>query len=151
MLRDDFQVALKEAMRSRDNNKTSTVRLILAALKDRDISVRSEGNLSGISNTEILSMLANMVKQREEAIIMYREAGRSDLADKEAAEITVIRAFMPLPLAEEEIEAAIEAAISEVGAQSLKDMGQVVSILKEKHAGQIDFREASGKIKERLA
>ncbi len=151
MLREELRSALKEAMISKEENKVSTIRLIIAAIKDRDIAARSTGNLEGISDTDILVLLQSMIKQRNDSVEMYTKGGRKDLADNEKAEIEIIRAFMPHQLGEEETFSAIKEAISSTEATGLKDMGKVMSFLREKYAGQIDFSTASVKVKEQLA
>ncbi|MBR7158758.1 MAG: GatB/YqeY domain-containing protein [Alphaproteobacteria bacterium] len=151
MLRDDLRDALKTAMIEKSDNKVSTIRLIIAAIKDRDIAARSTGNLDGISDAEILVLLQSMIKQRNDSIEMYTKGGRSDLAEAEKSEIDIIRTFMPKQLGEAETASAISEAISATGAVGLKDMGKVMALLREKYAGQIDFSQASVKVKEQLA
>ena len=151
MLREKFNEALKEAMRTQDKVGISTVRLILAALKDRDISARSKGNTEGIDDNEVLSMLQTMVKQRRESIEMYTKGGRKDLADREGEEIEVIERFLPQQLDEEEIRAVVDTVIEEIEAAGLKDMGRTMSELKDRYAGQMDFAKASGIVKDKLA
>ncbi len=150
MLRDDIKAALTTAMKSKDTHVVSTLRLIMAALKDRDIAARGNGNSEGISEAEVLSLLQSMVKQRRESIEMYQKGGRMELAQQEAEEISVIEGFMPAQLSPEEMAAAIDAAVSEVGAESIKDMGKVMGLLKGKYAGRMDFSKAGAAIKERL-
>jgi uncharacterized protein YqeY len=150
MLRARLNDALKEAMKNRDTIKTNTVRLIVAALKDRDIATRGKGKTDEISEDEILSMLQSMIKQRHESIKLYEQGGRAELAEQEQAEIGIIQGFLPEPLSEDENAAAIKSAISEVGATSLKEMGKVMAVLKEQHAGRMDFGKASAVVKEQL-
>ena len=150
MLRARLNDALKEAMKNRDALKTNTVRLIVAALKDRDIATRGKGKTEEISEDEILSMLQSMIKQRNESIKLYQQGGRQELAEQEAAEIEIIQSFLPEPLSDDEAAAAIKEAISAVGATSLKEMGKVMAALKEQHAGRMDFAKASALVKERL-
>ena len=150
MLRTKFQDKLKEAMHAKDEISVSTLRLIIAALKDRDIAARSKGNTEGIGEDEIMSMLQSMVKQRQESIKMYERGNRQELVDREAAEIRVIEGFLPRQLDEAEIKAAISEAVSDVGATGIKDMGKVMAVLKGKYAGQMDFSKASGFVKEKL-
>lgn len=150
MLRDDIKGALTLAMKDKDNRRVATLRLIMAALKDRDIAARSKGNSDGIGDEEILGLLQSMVKQRRESIDMYQKAGRTELAQQEAEEISVIETFMPAQLNAEQTAAAIDEAISEVGAASIKDMGKVMGLLKSKYAGQMDFGKAGAAIKARL-
>ncbi|HYE48073.1 MAG TPA: GatB/YqeY domain-containing protein [Azospirillaceae bacterium] len=151
MLRPRLNDALKEAMRAKNQRATSTLRLILAALKDRDIAARSRGITDGIDDGEILSMLQTMVKQRREAIILYEQGGRIELAQQEREEIVVIEGFMPKQLDEAEVQAAIDALIQETGATGIKDMGKVMAELKVRYAGQMDFTKASGLVRGRLA
>lgn len=150
MLRDTFQDQLKQAMHAKDELATSTIRLILAALQDRDIALRGKGNWDGIGDDEILSMLQSMIKQRRESIKMYEVGKRFDLVEREAAEIKVIERFLPAQLSDEDIRAAIDACIAETGAAGVKDMGKVIAELKKRHAGQMDFSKASGMVKDRL-
>ncbi len=142
--------ALKDAMRAREVDRLSTLRLINAALKDRDIALRGEGNEVGVTEADILSILGRMVKQRQESIRLYDEGKRPDLADKERAEITVIEEFLPRQLDGAETEAAIVAAIAEVGAVSIRDMGRVMAVLKARYTGQMDFGAVGPVIKARL-
>jgi hypothetical protein len=143
--------ALKEAMRARDPVRLSTLRLINAAIKDRDIARRGEGDQGGIGDAEVLQILSRMVKQRQESANAYEEGGRVELAEQERAEIAVIEEFLPRRLDEDEVEAAIGAAIAETGAQGLRDMGKVMAALKARHAGQMDFGAAGPRVKARLA
>lgn len=143
--------ALKEAMRAKDPRAVSTVRLILAALKDRDIAARGKGNADGIGEPEILSMLQTMIKQRRESITLYEQGGRLDLVDQERAEIAVIESFLPSQMDEAAIRDAVAAAIAESGASGLKDMGRVMAVMKERFAGQMDFARASGIVKSLLS
>jgi len=151
MLRDTLRAALKSALKDKDARATATLRLILAALKDRDIAARTKGNADGIDDQEILQMLQTMVKQRRESIALYEKGKRMDLADKEREEIAVIERYLPRQLDEEEIGEAVSGVIAETGANSLKDMGGVMAILRERYAGKMDFSRASGAVKERLA
>ncbi|MEM0937682.1 MAG: GatB/YqeY domain-containing protein [Pseudomonadota bacterium] len=147
--------ALKDAMRARDTVRLSTLRLINAAIKDRDIAARGESGSaeggSGVSDADILQILAKMVKQRQESIRAYEEGGRLELAEQERAEIGVIEDFLPKQLDDDEVEAAIDAAIAEVGAQSLRDMGKVMAALKSRHTGRMDFGSVGPWVKARLA
>lgn len=142
--------ALKDAMRAREVARLSTLRLINAALKDRDIALRGEGNDAGVTEADILSILGRMVKQRQESIRLYDEGKRPELADKERAEIAVIEDFLPRQLDAAETEAAIAAAIAETGAASIRDMGKVMAVLKAKYTGQMDFGAVGPMIKARL-
>jgi uncharacterized protein YqeY len=150
MLRAQLEGALKASLLARDERATATVRLILAALKDRDIAERGKGNMDGISDDQIRQLLQQMIKQREESIRLYRQGGRQDLADGEAAEIVVIRQFLPPQLSDEETRAAIADAIEQLGGRSLKDMGRVMAMLRERFAGSMDFAAASAIVRERL-
>ncbi|WP_374304241.1 GatB/YqeY domain-containing protein [Ferrovibrio sp.] len=152
MLRETLNQALKDAMKAKDAQRTATLRLILAALKDRDIAARTSGDdRTGIPDDAILSLLQTMVKQRRESITMYEQGGRQDLADKEKSEIAVIESFLPKQLSESEVEAAARAAIAEVGAQGIKDMGKAMGVLKAKYAGQMDFAKAAAILKSQLS
>lgn len=137
-------------MRARDQRAVSTLRLILAALKDRDIAERGKGNPTGLSDTQILALLQSMVKQREESIRLYEQGSRQDLADEERDEIGIIQQFLPQPLNEDETKAAIEAIIAELEASSIKDMGRVMALLKERHAGRIDLSKAGALVRAQL-
>lgn len=149
--REEFSAALKEALKTKDQIKMSTVRLIMAALKDRDINARGTGNPDGISETEILSMLQSMIKQRQESSKMYQDAQRFDLAEREDSEIKVIETFLPKQLSETEVASAIQGIISDTGAAGIKDMGKVMNELKSRYAGQIDMGKAGGVVKQKLA
>ncbi len=151
MLRARIDVALKTAMKSKEKHTVSTIRLIMAALKDRDIAARSKGNSEGVGDDEILSMLQSMIKQRRESVEMYEKGGRAELAEQEASEIGIIHTFLPEQMDDDAIRDAIEAAVLEAGATSLKDMGKVMGILKERFAGQMDFSKASGVVKGKLS
>ncbi len=129
----------------------ATIRLIVAALKDRDIEARGKGNADGISEAEILSLLQSMVKQRQESATTYSAAGRDDLAEREEAEIDVIRRFMPQQMSEEDVQKTVDTLIDELGVADIKDMGRVMAELKTRYAGQVDMARASGVVKERLA
>ena len=150
MLRQQLNDALKTAMLAKDKRTVSTVRLILAALKDRDIAARPKGLADGIGEDEIRQMFQTMIKQRRESITMYEQGGRPELAQQEAEEIAIIEAFLPRQFDEAEIMAAVTAAIAETGAGSVKDMGRVMAVLKERHAGQMDFTKASAVTKAEL-
>lgn len=149
--REEFNSGLKAALKNKDKIAMSTIRLILAALKDRDIAARSEGRSEGIDEKEILSMLQSMIKQRKDSIKMYEEAGRTELAEQEHDEIKVIETFLPQQLSDEEVAAHIEAIIAETGATNIKDMGKVMGALKSRYAGQIDMGKAGGLVKQKLA
>lgn len=138
-------------MKARDSCKVSTLRLILAAVKDRDVAARATGNADGIDDAQILELLAKMIRQRRESIKLYEEGGRIDLAEREAEEIGVIESFMPRQLGDDEIAAAVEEAIAEVEATGLKDMGRVMAALKQRYAGRMDFAKASALVKKSLS
>ncbi|MEM6636567.1 MAG: GatB/YqeY domain-containing protein [Pseudomonadota bacterium] len=142
--------AMKLAMKEKDTLGLSTLRLINAAIKDRDIAARGEGKGEGVSDDEILALLAKMVKQRRESAQVYEEGGRLELADKELEEIKTIEVFLPKQLTEEEVADAIEAAISKLGAESMRDMGRVIGMLKSQYAGQMDFGRVGPMVKDRL-
>ena len=150
MLRTRCQDHLKQSLHAKDEIAVSTLRLIIAAMKDRDIAARGKGNWDGIGEDEILSMLQSMIKQRHESIKMYEQGGRLELAAREASEIRVIETFLPAQLSEAEVKAAIDAAITAVGAAGIKDMGKVIAEMKSKYTGQVDFAKVSGLVKERL-
>ena len=151
MLRTRLSEALKEAMRSKNQRALSTVRLILAALKDRDIAARSRGVTDGIDETEILSMLQTMIKQRNDSIALYEQGGRLELAEQEREEIAVIEGFLPKQMSEAEVAGAVQAVVVETGASGIKDMGRVMAELKARHAGQMDFAKVSGVVKQQLS
>ncbi|MEX2632004.1 MAG: GatB/YqeY domain-containing protein [Tistlia sp.] len=150
MLRQQLNDALKEAMRARDQRALATIRLILAALKDRDIQARTEGRGDGVEEQEILEMLQKMVRQRRDAIELYAKGQRQDLVEREEQEIAVIERFLPKPLDEAESDQAVSDAIVELEAGSIKDMGRVMSLLKERYPGRMDFARASQAVKARL-
>jgi uncharacterized protein YqeY len=150
MLRDDIKSALTIAMKGKDKQGVSTLRLIMAAIKDRDIAARSKGITDGIGEDEILSLMQSMVKQRRESIEMYEKGGRMELAQQETEEISVIETFMPAQLNADGVTFAIDEAISAANAKSIKDMGKVMGHLKNKYAGRMDFGKAGAAIKDRL-
>ena len=149
-MRDRIAQAMKQALKDKDQVALATIRLISAALKDRDIAARGQYRHDGISDDEILSMLQTMIKQRQESARMYEDGGRPDLMETERAEIAIILQFLPEPLSEAEIEAAIKAAVVSTQAASVKDMGKVMAHLKAEHAGQMDFSAVSQLVKSRL-
>ncbi len=148
-MRQRFNDAMKEAMKAGDKRRLSTVRMMQAALKDKDIEARGAGK-GQASEEEILALLQKMIKQRQESIAIYDQAGRTDLADQEREEVAVIQGFLPQQLDEAETKAAVEAAIAETGAASMKDMGKVIGALRGRYAGRLDFGKASGLVKEML-
>jgi len=149
--REEFTTALKEAMQNKDQVSISTIRLIMAAMKDRDIAARSNDNAEGITDAEILSMMQSMIKQRQESSTTYAEAGRDDLAERELDEIAVLQKFLPAQMGDDEVSATIDKIISDTGASSIKDMGKVMGVLKSDYAGQIDMAKAGGLVKSKLA
>ena len=150
MLRERLREELKLATLARDQHKLSTLRLILAALKDRDIAARGNGHTDGVSDDEILQLLTKMVKQRRDSIRLYEQGGRIDLAGREAEEIAIIETFLPRQLDDDEIAAAIAEVIAHVGAKGLKDMGPTMAALKGRYAGRMDFAKAGRLVKQRL-
>lgn len=151
MLRTRLNEALKQAMLAKNQRAVSTVRLILAALKDRDIAARTRGVTDGIDEAEILSMLQTMIKQRGESIKLYEQGGRLELAEQEREEITIIEGFLPKQMSEEEVAAAVKTVVDEIGATCIKDMGKVMAELKARYAGQMDFAKVSGTVKQQLS
>ncbi|MFL4990142.1 MAG: GatB/YqeY domain-containing protein [Microvirga sp.] len=149
MLRERFTTEMKEAMKAGEKGRLGAIRLIQAALKDKDIEARGAGK-EPLSDEEILALLQKMVKQRQESITMYEQGGRAELAQQERDEVTVISSYLPQQMDEAETKAAIEAAIAETGAASMKDMGKVVAALRAKYAGRMDFAKASGLVKDLL-
>jgi hypothetical protein len=149
-LREEINDSLKEAMKAKDQKRVGTLRLVNAALKDRDIAARTETSRELLGDDEILSLLAKMIKQREDSILAYEAGKRPELADAERAEIAVIREFMPKQMSADDAKAAIAKVIADLGATSIKDMGKVMATLKERFAGQMDFSKASGAVKDAL-
>ena len=148
-MRERFTQEMKDAMKAGDKRKLSTVRLIQAALKDKDIEARGAGK-GQASEEEILGLLQKMIKQRQESVAIYDQAGRRELADQERVEIAVIQVFLPRQMDDAETRAAVEAAIAATGAASMKDMGKVIGRLRAEYAGKMDFAKASGLVKELL-
>jgi uncharacterized protein YqeY len=151
MLRTRISDALKTAMKAKQTHTVSTVRLIMAALKDRDIAARSKGDSESITDEDIFSMLQSMIKQRRESIVMYEKGGRAELAEQEAVEIGIIQTFLPEQMDEVALSAAVAEMIKVAEATSLKDMGKVMGLLKERYAGEMDFSKASGQVKDLLS
>lgn len=149
-LRTKITDGIKNAMREKDTVRLSTLRLINAAVKDQDIAARAKGNQDGVDEAEVLAIMAKMVKQRQESARVYEEAGRLELAEQEQAEIGVIEEYLPRQLSEDEVGKAVDAAIAEAGAASLRDMGRVMGALKGKYAGQMDFGTVGPLVKARL-
>lgn len=150
-LREQFQEALKDAMRARDQKRVSTLRMMLASLKERDIANRSEASREGVGDGEILSLLAKMIKQREESVAAFEAGGRPELAASEREEIAIIREFQPAQMSESETRSAAAAAIGEAGASAPRDMGKVMAMLKERYGGRMDFSKAAVVVKDLLA
>ncbi|MGB0922521.1 MAG: GatB/YqeY domain-containing protein [Alphaproteobacteria bacterium] len=149
-MRDQFHADLKTAMKAKDQRRASTLRLIMAAVKDRDIAARAEDKADGVDDAEILAILQKMVKQRDEAASTYEDAGRVELAEQEREELAIIKEYLPKPLSDEEADAAVAKVVAELGAASLKDMGRTMAALKEQYAGQLDMKSLSGKVKAAL-
>ncbi len=150
-LRTRITTALKQAMKDKAADRLSTLRLVNAAIKDKDIDARAEGSEEGVSNADVLAILGKMAKQRMESARAYEEGGRLDLAEREQAEIVVIEEFLPRQLTEEEAAAAIDAALAETGASSIRDMGKVMGVLKAKYTGRMDFGRVGPILKDRLS
>jgi uncharacterized protein len=150
-LRDRLSVSLKDAMKAKDAIRLMTLRLINAAIKDRDIDARSEGADAGVSDDDLLAILSKMVKQRQESARAYEEGGRLELAEKERAEIVIVEEFLPRQLSTQEVEQAIADAITASGASSIRDMGKVMGVLKAKYTGQLDFGKVGGMVKAQLS
>jgi len=149
-MRQRFTEEMKQAMKEGDKRKLATVRLIMAALKDKDIEARGAGK-GPVSDDDVLALLQKMIKQRLESAEIYGQAGRTELAEQEKEEVAIIRTFMPAQMDEEAVKAAIAEAIVETGATGIKEMGKVVGVLKGKYAGQMDFAKASAAVKELLS
>ena len=149
-MREQFTEALKESMKAGEKRRVSTIRMITSALKDRDIEQRGQGK-PPLTDEEILGLLQKMVKQRQESLAIYEQAGRTDLASQESEEIQILMGFMPAQLDEAAVKAAIADAIEASAASSVKDMGKVMAFLKERYAGQMDFAKASGTVKAMLS
>jgi len=151
MLRERLSEALKEAAKAQDRRAVSTLRLILAALKDNDIAARGKGKAEGLGDDEILALLQKMVKQRHESVALYQQGNREDLVKQEEEEIAVIQRFLPQSMSADETQAAVDSVISEIEANSIKDMGRVMATLKERYPGRMDFAKASAFVKAKLA
>lgn len=150
-LRDKISAELKSAMKNKEAARLSTLRLISAAIKDKDIALRGQGKSDGVAEADILAILGKMVKQRQETARTYEEAGRLELAEQELGEIAVIEAFLPTPLDDAEIDTAIQTTITELKAESIRDMGRVIGALKSRYTGQMDFGRVGPMVKERLS
>jgi hypothetical protein len=151
MFRNRLNEALKEAMKAKDKPATSTLRLILAAIKDRDIAARGRGKGDGVNDAEILDLLQKMVRQRHDSIEMYQKGNRQDLVEKEQGEIAIIESFLPKQLTDEETQAAVEDVFNALEASTIKDMGRVMGELKTRFAGRMDFAKAGALVKARLS
>jgi uncharacterized protein len=149
MIRDDIKAALITSMKAGDKERTGTIRLIQSAIKNRDIELRT-GAAPADDDAIVTEVLQKMVKQRRESIALYEQGGRQELADAEKAEVAVIESFLPAQMSEEETNGAIDAIVAETGASTVKDMGRVMALLKERHAGKLDMSKASGLVKARL-
>ncbi len=146
-MRNRINDGLKEAMKAKDTLRLSTLRLINAAIKDKDIALRGEGTDALVSDDDILAILAKMIKQRQESATTYEEAGRLELAEKERAEIEMIEEFLPRQLSEAEVQAVVKKVVAEIGAENIRDMGRVMGTLKSRYAGQMDFGKAGAAVK----
>jgi uncharacterized protein len=149
VLRDDINTALKDAMKARDERRVSTLRLVNAAIKNADIEAQGRGKTL-LADDEITGLLQKLIKQRQESVEIYDQAGRKELADRERGEIEIIRAYLPKQMSDAEAQAAIAAVIRETGATGMKDMGKVMAALKQGYAGKMDFAKASAIVKELL-
>jgi uncharacterized protein len=150
MLREEFTERMKTALRAKDTRTLSTVRLIMAALKDRDIATRTDGDKTQIPDAEILRMLQGMVKQRRESIELYKQGNRPELAQQESDEIAVIESFLPQQMDEAAMTGAVKTAITDSGAAGIKDMGKVMGLLRERHVGVLDMAKAGPIVKQLL-
>jgi uncharacterized protein YqeY len=146
MLRDDINASLKDAMKSGDKRRVSTLRLVNSAVQNADIEARGQGK-PALSDEDLLGLLQKMIKQRQESIELYDKGGRADLVAQEREEIGIISAYLPRQMSDEEAKAAIAAVVGEIGAQGMKDMGKVMAALKQRHAGRMDFGKASPIVK----
>ena len=149
-LRQNINTSMKTAMKAKDDVSLSTIRLINAAIKERDINARSSKGQDGISDDDVLSLLQSMIKQRQDSIKIYNEGGRAELAEREEEEIKVIQGFLPAQLSDDEVQDAVAGLIADVGAESIKDMGKVMAALKTQYAGKLDMARASAVVKEKL-
>lgn len=147
-MREELNAALRESLKAKDSARVSTLRLILAACKDREIALRSEDKT--LTNEDILQIMQKMIRQRQESALIYEQAGRAELAQQERKEIVIIEAFLPVQMGDDEINSACKTVMQEIGAAGLKDMGKTMNVLKERYAGQMDFKKASARVKELL-
>jgi hypothetical protein len=150
MLRDDINNAVKEAMKAKEERKLSTLRMVNSTIKNADIAARGEGK-PPLSDADLLGVFQKMIKQRQEAVLLYDKGGRPELATQEREEIAIISAYLPKQMSEDDVKAAISSAIAETGAAGIKDMGKVIGVLKTKYSGQMDFSKASGLVKAALS
>ena len=150
MLRDDINTSLKDAMKGGDKRRVSTLRLVNSALKNADIEARGQGK-EPLTDDDLLGLMQKMIKQRQESIELYEKGARADLADQEREEIAIIAAYLPKQMSEEDAKAAVAAVVTEIGAQGMKDMGKVMTALKQRYAGKMDFGKASPIVKGMLA
>lgn len=150
-IRENLTQSLKTAMKAKDENTLTTVRMIISKMKERDIEARVSGNMNGIADPELLSLMQGMIKQRQESAKMYRDGGRPELADKEDAEIVIIEQFLPAQLGDAEIADVIAEIIAKTGAAGVKDMGKIMAELKANYAGQMDMAKAGAVVKQKLA
>jgi uncharacterized protein YqeY len=148
-MRERLTTMMKDSMKAGDKRRLATVRMIQAAIKDKDIEARGAGKT--VSDDDILALMQKMVKSRQESADIYAKAGRPELETQEREEIAIITEFLPIQMSDDEAKAAIDAAIAETGAASMKDMGKVVAALKAKYTGQMDFAKASAAVKAALA
>jgi uncharacterized protein YqeY len=151
MIRDDIKAALVSAMKSGDKARTGTIRLVQSAIKNRDIELRTASGAAPDDDALVTEVLQKMIKQRRESIQLYEQGGRQELAEAEKAEVAVIAAFLPAQMSDEDAAAAIDSAVAETGASSIKDMGRVMALVKERFAGKLDMSKASGMVKARLS
>lgn len=149
-MRERLDKALKEAMIAKDRARVSTIRLILAAIKDRDIASRSDENSDGVTEADILGILGKMVKQREDSAAAFEEGGRLELAERERQEITIVREFLPRQMTDDEMKVAVGKVVADLNAGSIRDMGKVMGALKAAYAGQMDFSKAGAAVKAAL-
>jgi uncharacterized protein len=150
VLRDDIDKALKDAMRAKNERAVSTLRMVNATLKNADIEARGQ-NKPALGDPEVIAVLQKMVKQRQESVELYKKGGRDDLVKQEEEEIAIISGYLPKQMSDDEMKAAIDAAIKETGAAGMKDMGKVIGVLRAKHAGQMDMGKASALVKAKLS
>ena len=150
-IRTELTNAMKDAMRAKDELTLNTIRMIISKAKSEDIEARAKGNMDGVSDGEVLSLMQGMIKQRQESAKMFRDGGRPELAEKEDAEIKVIEKFLPAQMSDDDVAAVIAGLITATGAAGIKDMGKVMAELKTKYAGQLDMGKAGAVVKQKLA